>query len=1185
MQKCLRVLPMHILALAWLCPALYAQDLTAVAAGPATTPREAAYQLEELTLKNVFRQTESRFGISIAYKSELVKSRKVKLDLTLYHSPEEILLKALSPFNLSFEKVRDRFYLVTEKKAAEQLETPVAPVLQQQQRPIHGKVTDKKGAALPGVTIKVKGTRNGALTDANGNYTLNIESSGSEVLEVSYVGYESREIPVGSQSALDVTLQENTSSLNEVVVTGYTSQRKKDLTGAVTIVKVADMNKQPTAQVENQLQGQASGVTVIGSGQPGAAPMVRIRGVNTFGNNTPLYVVDGVPTQNISDLNPNDVASMQVLKDAGAASIYGSRASNGVIIITTKRGSGKVKVQYDAYYGRQYPKGGNVWNTLTPQEMANLRWMAYKNSGIANPSDTLYGSGPTPVLPDYLLPVGLKADDPRTDPALYYVNPNYTDQDDYNNFYRITKANKAGTDWYHEVFKPAPITSHNLSVSGGSDRGNYLFSLNYFNQEGTLMNTYLKRYTLRSNSQFNITDHVRVGENISVSVTDNPSIESLTSDNAVSMSYRQQPIIPVYDIMGNFAGSYGLGLGDASNPVAQQYRTRTNKGQSNRVFGNVYAEVDLFKHFTVRTSFGGEVYSSWDHTFTYPQYENRENSSLNSYSENSGNGHNWTWTNTLAFQHTFAGAHDLKVLVGTEAYDERGRTLNGTTQDFFTFDPNYVDNSTGGGGQTAANTRFSNALVSLIGRLDYTFRDKYLLGATLRRDGSSKLLYNRYGWFPAVSAGWRISQEQFMKGITWLTDLKIRGGWGVMGNQFNLSPYNAYTLFNGNKNSSYYDLTGSNNSILQGFQPYQIGNPYAKWESDINTNIGIDASLFNGKLEVSADYYQKNIKDLLYNPELPGTNGVAQQPYANVANMSNHGLDITIGTHTNITKELQLDATITFTTYKNKIKKIAEGINYFDEDGRRFDGSTIIRNAAGHPVSSFFGYKVTGFWNDDTEIAAANAEAQKATGDPTATYQTDASLGRFRYADINHDGQITADDRTFLGDPNPDVSYGINLGLKYKGFDFSIFLYGVQGNQIWNNVKWWTDFYSSFDGAKSKTALYDSWRPDHMNAKAPIQENAGSFSTNNVPNSYFVDNGAYLRAKNIQLGYTLPAGLLNRLHVDRLRVYIQAANLFTITKYKGIDPEIGGSGVTDFGIDEGAYPSQREFLVGVNLSF
>ncbi|HEY0609135.1 MAG TPA: carboxypeptidase-like regulatory domain-containing protein, partial [Chitinophaga sp.] len=432
MQKCLRLLPLLLVAMAWLCPVIAAVKPAALSTG------NAYYQLEELTLKNVFRQTEDRFGISIAYKSELVKSRKVKLDLLQYHSPEEVLQKALAPFNLSYEKVRDRFYLVTEKRATDPLPTPALPLIQQ--RTLHGKVTDKNSAPLPGVTIKVKGTSNGTLTNAEGHYTLGISGNGSEILQASYVGYETQELPAGTNDELNITLRENTSSLNEVVVTGYTSQRKKDLTGAVTVVKVADMNKQPTAQIENQLQGQASGVTVIGSGQPGQAPMVRIRGVNTFGNNTPLYVVDGVPTQNINDLNPNDVATMQVLKDAGAASIYGSRASNGVIIITTKRGSGKVKVQYDAYYGRQYPKGGNVWHTLNPQEMANLRWMAYHNSGISNPSDTLYGSGQQPVLPDYLLPVGLKEGDPRTNPSLYNVNPNYTDADDYNNFYRITKA-------------------------------------------------------------------------------------------------------------------------------------------------------------------------------------------------------------------------------------------------------------------------------------------------------------------------------------------------------------------------------------------------------------------------------------------------------------------------------------------------------------------------------------------------------------------------------------------------------------------------------------------------------------------------------------------------------------------------------------------------------------------------
>lgn len=1181
MKTRLRVLLMQVLALCLLGTPLVAQDLAATSNNRSNTPASNS-QIEEMSLKRALQQTESRFGVSIAYKSELIKSKKVRIDLAICQTPEDALHKALGQFDLAFEKVREHFYLITEKKRTE---AAPAHLLNGVQRILRGKVIDKSGNGLVGVTLKIKGTTTGTVSAGDGTFSLSIAGTGNEILEASYIGYETQEIPVGNQQLINITLLEGNSVLNEVIVTGYTTQRRKDLTGAISVVRLDDMTKQPSGLVVNQLQGQASGVTIIGSGQPGEEPLVHIRGVNTFGTNTPLYVVDGVPTQSINDLNPNDIASMQVLKDAGAASIYGSRASNGVIIITTKKGSGKVTVQYDAYYGRQYPKGGNVWNTLNPQEMANLKWLTLRNSN-EELADTLYGRGAQPVLPDYLNPVGLKEGDPRTNPDLYYINPDYTSADDYNNFYRITKANKAGTDWYHEIFRPAPITSHNISVSGGGDKGNYLFSFNYFNQQGTLMNTYLKRYTIRSNSQFNISKGIRIGQNLSVSVTDNPTISPLSADNAIGMAFREQPIIPVHDIKGNFAGTSTIGLGDGANPVATQYRTRNDRGQANRVLGNVYADVDFLDYFTLHSSFGGEVYSNWNHTFTYPQYENKENSSVNSYNETNSNGYNWTWTNTLTFHKIFANTHDLKVLVGTEAYDEQTRTQGGTTLDYFSFDPIFVDNGTGSGGQTITASRTSEGLASLIGRMDYAFREKYLLSATIRRDGSSKFGPNsRYGWFPAFSAAWRVSQEPFMKNVSWISDLKLRGGWGIMGNQLNLSAGNAFSLFGGNKNTSFYDLRGTNNSILQGFQQFQIANPDARWEKDINANIGIDASLFGGKLEIAADYYEKNITDLLYNPELPGSYGTAPPPFVNVANMKNNGIDITVGSHANITRDLKLDATLTFTTYKNRIVKLADGVDYFEEDGRRLEGSKIIRNAAGHPVSSFYGYQVIGFWNDEAEIEAANKEAQEATKNPDAEYQTEAGIGRFRYADINHDGQINGDDRTFLGNPNPKISYGINLGLTYKNFDFSIFLYGVHGNQIWNNIRWWMDFPGPFEGAKSKTALYDSWLPDRKNARAPIQESASTFSTNNVPNSYFVENGAYLRAKNIQLGYTFPKDMLSRIRVERLRIYVQAANLFTITKYTGMDPEIGGGSVTDYGIDDGAYPSQRQFLAGINLSF
>jgi len=1041
-----------------------------------------------------------------------------------------------------------------------------------------------------GASVRVKGAATGAITDVNGDFTLSL--SPGNTLVISYIGYVTKEVTVGTDVNLNITLIAGNNTLNEVVVTGYGSQRKKDLVGAVAVVDVAAANRQPTSSVENQLQGQAAGVTVIASGQPGENPSVKIRGANTFGNNQPLYVVDGVPTTNVSDINPNDVASMQVLKDASSASIYGARAANGVIVITTKKGTGKVSVSYDAYYGTQVPKGGNVFNLLNPQEMTSLRTLAIQNTaalkGIpVDLSSNLYGPNGN-VLPDYISagstgPYGVHAGDPAVDPSKYNVNPFYTSGDP-SGFYRITKANKAGTDWYHEIFKSAPIQSHNLALSGSSDLATYLFSMNYYNQKGTLIDTYDKRYTVRANTSFNVSKHIRVGENLSYSVTENPLINENDEGSGIGMAFREQPIIPVYDIAGNYAGSNTANLGNARNPVAIQQRTGNNYGAYNRLFGNAFAEVDFLKYFTLRTQFGGEYYSDYNHSFTYPEYENSENNTTNSYSENSFNGYNYTWTNTLTYHQTIR-KHDIKLLVGTENYKNRYETLGATNTGYFTFDKNYTTITTGTGTPTAYSTIQRDKLQSLIARLDYTFNDEFLLNATLRRDGSSRFLTYQYGWFPAVSAGWRISQESFLKKATWISDLKIRGGYGVMGNQINVDPSNAFTTFGAIKTNSYYDIAGTSTSTVAGFTQTRIGNPDAKWELDKNLNIGFDGSFFNQKWDISADYYKKIITGLLFNPNLPGTAGSATAPYSNVGAMNNTGLDIAIGTHQTLGHDLKMNASLTFTTYHNVIKAVTVGQPYFDQNSGRFNGSSIIRNQVGGPVGGFFGYKTDGFWNSQAEIDAANAKAG-------GTYQTDAAVGRFKYADVNGDGKVDASDRTLLGNPNPKFTGGFNLDFTYKNFDLNMFWYGSYGNKIWNDVRWWTDFYANFAGAKSKTALYDSWTPTHMDAKAPIQEIDGSFSTNTVPNSYYVENGSYLRLKNLQIGYKFAPNLIKSIGLSSARIYLSGANLITITKYSGVDPEIVGGGTTsntnsstNFGVDRGNYSPSRTYLLGVQVKF
>ena len=1063
-----------------------------------------------------------------------------------------------------------------------------------QNHQISGRVIGEDRLPIAGASIKVKGTTNGVITSSNGSFT--IDAKVGDVLVTSFIGDQNTQVKVGASDNITIILTSALQNLNEVVVTGYASQKKKDLTGSVAVVNVTDLNKQPSASINSQLQGQASGVTVIGNGQPGQQPNIRIRGFNSFGNNNPNYVVDGILTDNISDLNPDDVENLQVLKDAASASIYGSRASNGIVIITTKKGKGKVKITYEAYYGSQVPPGGNPFHTLSPTDAMTLQHNAIANTAnfngaTPNFSDPLYSpTGTTPyALPDYILPNGAHEGDASVNPALYNVNPNYTNANDINSFYRINKANKQGTDWFHSIFKTAPMQKHTITASGGSDQAHYLFSLNLFDQTGVLTGSYLKRFILRANSDYNISKRIRVGENISYSVTNNPQVNDLVESSPIGYGFRESPIVPIYDIKGNYAGTFGTNLGNSVNPVAVAERSRSQKGLANRLFGNIYGEADIFKSLTFKTTFGGEINSQEGHNFNFPNYENSENTPTNSYSSYSNNSFSWTWTNTLNFHQTW-GKHDLKLVAGTESVYNIYKYLTASNSGYFSFDPNYVTISTGTGVPTAASGFGSFSLYSLIGRADYAFADKYLLEATIRRDASSRFLTYQVGWFPAGSVGWRVSQEAFMKDISWITDLKLRAGYGIMGNQGNVPLSNSFSTYGQDKGTSYYDIGGSGTTINAGIHPTQIGNPNAKWERDKNANFGIDATLLQGHLNFSVEYYNKNVSDVLYAPANPATAGSANPPTINIGKILNHGIDANITTRFNITPDLKFTGTANITTYKNKIVKISNGATFFETDSRRFNGANIVRDAVGHSIGEFYGYKIVGFWNTQAQINDADALAQKAKGDPLATFQPGEGVGRFRYADVNNQGFIDDNSRTFIGNPNPNLSYGLNLGLDYKGLDFSAQLFGISGNKIWNNTKWFTDFYTGFNGAKSQTALYDSWTPTHMNAKAPITETQQNLSNNQVPNSYFVENGSYLRLKNVQIGYTFPSKWLTTTGISRLRVYVSGANLFTVTKYSGVDPEIGVNNSsrgnsTEFGVDEGVYFNPRTYIVGLNLTF
>jgi len=1047
-----------------------------------------------------------------------------------------------------------------------------------------------------GASIRIKGTTTGAVTDVNGEFTLSL--SPGNTLVVSYIGYQTTEVQVGTDASIRITLQAGNNALNEVVVTGYGSQRKKDITGSVAVVNVATFKSVPAGNSTSLLQGQAAGVTVTNSGSPGGASAVNIRGIGSIFSTAPLVIVDGSPGA-MDDINVNDIESIQVLKDAGSASIYGVRASNGVIVITTKKGkAGKTQITYDGLYGTTRPlsDGFKLADTKTYMQ---AEFESYRNdgkigggiNGNVNKQFDPLGTG-TYTLPDFISPAGAKTGDPGTTLADYTLNP----QTGIGN--QVTMANKQGTDWFHEVFKPATLQSHSVTASGGNDKNTYLMSVAYLNQQGTLIGTFDKRYSVRANTAFNIADHVRVGENIYFFNKNNPQINNQNEGNAVSYIYREPPIIPVFDIKGNYAGSRSPGLSNSSNPYAIVQRNLTNsklRGNSQdwEVIGNVFGEVDFLKHLTLRTQFGGRLQNTYNRFFNPTPYENAEgNTGANSYTEVAGYGSFYTWTNTLKYNQLF-GKHSINLLLGQENTSNYTRQVQGQRGNYSaSLDPDYINLDTGSpaGVQNTNNSAnralTSNTLQSYFAQVNYAFADKYLVTATIRRDGSSFFAPGRrYGTFPSVTAGWRASQEDFLKGVSWLNDLKFRGGYGSLGSLSGVQtqPYNAFDLYTAGPGTQYYDIEGKGNTANLGSSLTQKGNKETTWETDKVLNVGFDATILNNSLDISFEYYRKTITGLLFKSQLLAPSGVPNPPYINAGDLRNNGYDINVNYHGSIS-ELKYTLGVNFSHYSNLVKALNPGTPFLDVNS---GGSTRLQNFVrlqpGQPVGEFYGLEVLGLYQTQAEVDAGPK-------------YSDAKPGLFKIRDVNGDGKIDLSDRTFIGNPNPKFTGGFNLSASYKGFDLSAFLYGVYGNKVVNYVKYWTNFPAVFDGNVSANIITDSWHAgaDNSNATIPILTRAASIGNTGAFNSSYIENGSYLRLKSLQIGYTIPAAKLNKIGISKLRIFVLGNNLFTITKYTGLDPELPNSTLnnnaagdnTSFGIDFGNYPAnEKRYSVGLQATF
>ncbi|MBU1820861.1 MAG: TonB-dependent receptor, partial [Bacteroidetes bacterium] len=1043
-----------------------------------------------------------------------------------------------------------------------------------QERKVMGRVTDASSNGIPGVTVLVKGTQTGSNTNENGNYSINVNGS-NDVLVFSFVGFKSQEITVGNQSVINVSMEEDINSLEEVVVTGYTSERKKDIIGSVSVVDTKSTLQQPSSNLGNMLQGRASGVTVSGTGAPGAAAKVRIRGFTSFGNNDPLYIIDGVPTDNANALNPQDVASIQVLKDPVSASIYGSRAANGVIVVTTKQGGTKTEISYDGYYGIQTIPNRAYPSMMNTQQYYEYLQKAAEGAGIPFQSN-VFNKG----IPKYLVTNSNFNANPTdaTNPDLTRYN---YDPYSYDRTYQIAETSP-GTDWFREITRNAPVQSHQITATGGGDKGTYALGVNYFGSDGVFKETGFNRVTVRANTRFKPKTWLTIGENVQVAF----SRSNGSSGNPLDLgggldfagegspwynAYRVPPFIPVYDINGNFAGtSLGEAGSNLTAPVVLA-RNKDNRFNGLNLLGNLFAQIEITKGLMLSSSFGIDQRFGNGYNFTFITPEKAEPLRNNNFSEYFFRGGSWTWTNSLQYSLDFNQRHSLKLFAATESIFDQFRGISGSRTDYDFNDPAFRSLNTGKNlPQNGGSPSTPRTLYSIFGKAEYQFNDRYLFSATLRRDASSVFgPDNRVGIFPAVGVGWRISEENFLKGVAAINDLKLRAGWGQLGSQRNVGSANAYSFYSASLTGTAYDLNGTNGLPVIGYRPSVVGNPSTKWEAAEMINVGLDGSLWGGKLDFTVEYFNNKTKDLLVTRQPNGLEPAVGQPQINVGTMLNKGVDAQLTTRGKITKDLTFDIGMTFTHYVNEAVKIdAEGSSSLLFGAGRL--GNIQKVEGGQPLASFWGWIVDGNFQSQAEVDSyANMSYKR--------------VGSWKLRDINGDGVINGDDQTYIGSPIPKFQIGSDISLKFKNFDFQTFLFWNYGNDLYNYTKWSTHL-RGFVGGYNTEVLTDSWTPQNPNASLPIL-NANDTYSGSISTSFYVESGSFLRARQMQIGYTIPSNVLKKIGMSRARVYLQGQNMFTITNYSGPDPDIGILGnELQMGVDQFRTPAPRTIIFGVNLA-
>lgn len=1069
---------------------------------------KVSIRMNNVKLDKILNEIENQTDYLFIYNNQVdinkITSVKVKNEAVA-----QVLDRILSGTGINYELEGTHIILTTE--AIKDLHA------QQQAKTVTGTVTDVSGEPIIGANIRIKGTTTGTITDIDGNFSIKAEPQ--SVIEVSYIGYLTQETVINNQKSIRFLLKEDTKTLDEVVVIGYGVQKKADLTGSVANINTEKLNTQSNANIGQALQGKIAGVDIVSQGgAPGSGTRIMVRGIGTLNNASPLYIVDGMYMNSIDHINPNDIASIDVLKDASSAAIYGSRAANGVIIVTTKEGSNT--------------EGKPIIDLSV-------------NLGISTASkflDMLDAKGWAEVTTIARQAIGKPALDMATD-----------------------LANKPDNDWQDIMFRPALMQNYNLSVKGGGKYSTYYTGLGYFNQDGIVKGTNYQRYNIQSKNDYK-RGIFSAGTNLIISFSHDKPLHQELRGGMIGTILQSVPTLEKYD--DTREGGYGGTYGDVVNiphPLAiidDNIMDRYNENV--KIFANLYAQIELFKGLKYKLNltpdFSFERYKNYLNKYDFGLATN----SITQLTERQRRRRNILVENLLTFDRTF-GEHKISALAGYTYQDSRFRHIQaygeGLPQGLEEIDAATTNRSNEG-------NSWRSVLTSILGRVFYSYQNKYLFTATIRRDGSSKFgKNNRYGYFPSFSLGWNVAEEKFMENVHWLDQLKLRGGYGVLGNQEIDNYQYSSTITTG------INYPDGNGGLLQGAFPKNFANPDIKWEETAMTNVGIDFMAFNNRLSLTADYYVKNTKDILLTVPIPISSGGANDPIRNAGKIRNNGFEFNLGWMDQPNPDISYGINLIGSFNKNKI--IAMG----SESGSIKGGSTnqnitTSETKAGYPIGGYWLISTAGYFNSQEEVDAYAKDGKK--------IQPAAEPGDIKFVDANNDGVINDDDRVFQGSPFPDFTFALNGNMRYKNFDLSIGLQGVLGNKIYNATRQTLEDVTK--GSNFLASCLDYWTPENKNASHPRLTWDDPNRNTRAESDRYLENGSYLRLRSVQLGYTFPQTWFKGA-IQHARVYINAENLFTITSYSGYSPDVNADNANYRGFDNFIYPTNRTFMLGLNVTF